>query len=215
MSFDNNNSSTSAPLLRCFYRNKYERIYWELISVIPSNKPRTCKTEEHHIVPKCMGGHPTDKDNLCYPTPRQHYILHRLLNKMFPEHEGLYYAIFRMSSSGKSRDYDYLRSNYVRSKSHNQKIALALKGVPLPEDRKRRISQSRLSSEKLLKGANHPNSRKDLESIKEDIRIIWIESDKPGDIKLGQLLGLGTKKNKYRCKTLQRFIKEFREEDIV
>jgi hypothetical protein len=215
MSFDNNNSSTSAPLLECFYRNKYERIYWELISVIPTEKPRTLKTEEHHIVPKCLGGHPKDKRNLCYPTLRQHFVLHRLLNKMYPDHEGLFYAIFRMSCSGNSYTYSHLRSNYVRSKGHNQKISDSLKGQKLSDSRKLNISRARLSSNKVPKGVNHPGSNKILENRKNEIREIWRAEGKPGDVKLGQLLGMGTGKNSYRCKTLQRFIKDFKEEDIV
>jgi hypothetical protein len=215
MSIDNNNLPTSAPLLECFYRNKYERVYWELISVIPADKPKTYRTEEHHIVPKCMGGHRTKRENLCYPSLRQHYILHRLLNKMYPDHEGLFYAIFRMSASVKSREYESLKSNYVRTREHNIKISQSLKGKPLSEERKRKISQSRRTSLKTRKGVNHPNSRKDLELIREEIKKVWIENGKPGDILLGQLLGLGTKKNHYRCKTLQRFIKQFKEEDIV
>lgn len=215
MSIDNNKSSTSAPLLECFYRNKYERTYWRIISVVPKTKLRTYKTEEHHIVPKYMGGHPTDKDNLCYPSLKQHYVLHRLLNKMYPDHEGLFYAIFRMSKSGRSRDYEYLRTNFVRSEGHNRKISESLKGKPLSEERKRKISQSRKSSSKVPKGVDHPNSRKDLEVRKGEIKEVCMNNGKPGDITLGQLLGLGTGKNKYRCKTLQRFIKEFRDEDIV
>lgn len=215
MSFDNNNSSTSAPLLECFYKNKYERIYWELISVIPKYRPRTLKTEEHHIVPKCLGGHPKDPSNLCYPTLRQHFVLHRLLNKMYPEHEGLFYAIFRMSCSGNSHTYSHLRSNYVRSKQHNQKISNSLKGQRLSESRKLKISRSRLESERTPKGKDHPNSNTTLENRKDEIRGIWRSEGKPGDVRLGQLLGMSTKKNKYRSKTLQRFIRDFKEEDIV
>jgi len=215
MSFDNNNSSTSAPLLKCFYRNKYERCYWELISVTPSEKPRTFKTEEHHIIPKCLGGHPREKSNLSYPTPRQHFVLHRLLNKMFPDHEGLFYAIFRMSCSGNSRVYSHLKLNYVRSSEHNQRISESLRGQRLTETRKKKKSRARLASPNTLSGEDHPNSNKDLESRKEEIRSVWLENGKPGDVKLGQFLGLGTGKKGYRCKTLQRFIKEFKDEDIV
>jgi hypothetical protein len=47
---------------------------------------------------------------------------------MYPTHEGLWYAIFRMSIKGNSRIYSYLRENYVRSKAHNEKIKKALTG---------------------------------------------------------------------------------------
>ena len=212
---ENNNPSTSAPLLECHYRNKYENWYWQIIYQCPKTRPVSHKTEEHHIVPKCLGGSKTDPKNLCYPTLRQHFILHRLLNKMYLDHEGLWYAVFRMSSVGGGRTYEFLRKNYVRSKFHNFRIAESLRGVSLTPERRMNISKARLNSSNTLKGYAHPNSNKDLESMKDKIRQVWIENNKPGDILLGQLLNLNTKKNGFRSKTLQRFIRNFKEEDIV
>lgn len=215
MSSDDNKSSTSAPLLKCYYRSKYERWYWDLINFCPKSRPKSLKTEEHHIVSKCLGGSKKDPENLCYPTPRQHFILHRLLNKMYPDHEGLWYSAFRMSASGGGRVYEFLKVNYVRSKSHNDRISESLKGKPHSPERKKKISEARKNSPNTLKGPSHPNSNKELEVRKEEIKQIWLENGKPGDITLGRLLGLDTGKNGYRSKTLQRFIKDFKEEDIV
>jgi len=215
VSLDNNNPSKSAPLPECYYRNKYENWYWKIINQCPKTRPNFHRTEEHHIVSKCFGGSKTDPDNLCYPTLRQHFVLHRLLNKMFPDHEGLWYAIFRMSFSGGGRVYEYLRKNYVRTESHNSRIADSLRGIPQTPERRSNISKARLESPNIPRGSSHPNSNKELENRKSEIRQVWNDNNKPGDILLGQLLGLGTKKNGYRSKTLQRFIKEFREEDIV
>jgi hypothetical protein len=210
VSSEDNNPSTSAPLLECFYRNKYERWYWNLIDSCPTSKPEGLKCEEHHVVPKCLGGHKTDPQNLCYPTIRQHFVLHRLLNKMYPTHEGLWYAIFRMSIKGDSRIYSYLRENYVRSKAHNEKIKKALTGKPLSDERREKISRARLESLKVLKGSDHPQANKDLWIRADEIKKVWIENGKPRWIKLGSLIGL-----KSRCKTLQTMIKAFKEEDIV
>jgi hypothetical protein len=210
VSSENDNPSTSAPLLKCVFRNKYEKWYWETIERSPKTRPTIGKFEEHHIVPKCCGGHKTDPSNLCYPSPREHFILHRLLNKMYPDHEGLWYAIFRMSSKGRSRVYSHLKENYVRSALHNLKIKRALTNTPLSEDRKKNISRARLSSLNTLKGPNHPLARRDLWEREEEIRRVWLENGKPKWIRLGSLIGLDK-----RAKTLSTMVKKFEEEDIV
>ena len=52
-------------------------------------------TEIHHIVPRCMGG--TDsKDNLVKLTPREHFIAHWMLTKIYPDNNKLKYALFCM-----------------------------------------------------------------------------------------------------------------------
>ncbi len=39
--------------------------------------------ENHHIIPKCVGG-TNDKDNLVLLTTREHFVIHKLLVKIFP-----------------------------------------------------------------------------------------------------------------------------------
>lgn len=48
--------------------------------------------EAHHIIPKCMGGG-DEEGNLILLTAREHFIAHRLLNKMFPDQVGLLLAV--------------------------------------------------------------------------------------------------------------------------
>lgn len=63
--------------------NKYERYYNILID---SRKTRlldkSIYTEKHHIIPKSLGG-PNSRDNLLRLLPREHFIAHLLLAKMF------------------------------------------------------------------------------------------------------------------------------------
>lgn len=61
--------------------NKYSKWYFNLIN---SRKTllREEYTESHHIIPKSLGGS-NDLKNLINLTPREHFIAHLLLTKMF------------------------------------------------------------------------------------------------------------------------------------
>jgi hypothetical protein len=61
-----------------FKDNKYTRWYFSIVS-----KPFTGDgySENHHIIPKAMGG-PNSKSNIVRLTARQHFVIHRLLIKM-------------------------------------------------------------------------------------------------------------------------------------
>jgi hypothetical protein len=54
--------------------------------------------EKHHILPRCMDGS-NDKSNLVDMLPREHFIAHRLLAKMYPEVSGLLFALLRMKQN--------------------------------------------------------------------------------------------------------------------
>ena len=52
------------------------------------------KTEKHHIIPRCKGG--TDETtNLVLFTPKEHYVAHHLLSKIYPNDDSLFLA-YRM-----------------------------------------------------------------------------------------------------------------------
>lgn len=79
--------------------------------------------EIHHIVPKSMGGS-NDKDNLILFTPREHFIAHRLLEKITKNtkhHYKMLKAVYMMSQDGattrhtpKARVYENIRCNYLK-----------------------------------------------------------------------------------------------------
>lgn len=90
----------------------YKRIYDQLIE--RARKTSTDeKVENHHILPKCLGGC-DDDDNLVELTCREHFIAHLLLAKMHPMKLSLSYAVARMSEYGRynSKDYSRLRKKY-------------------------------------------------------------------------------------------------------
>ena len=75
--------------------------------------------EFHHIMPKSFGGSNT-YDNLIPLTPREHYLMHYLLCKIYKNDNDKYYkmlnAFNRMSHCGKynSKMYSYLRDEFRR-----------------------------------------------------------------------------------------------------
>lgn len=75
----------------------YQRLY---NNIIAKAKERALGsevyTETHHIIPRCMGG--TDSsDNLVDLTFREHFIVHWLLCKIYPDVWKLYFAFFQMT----------------------------------------------------------------------------------------------------------------------
>ena len=70
--------------------------YINFIQSILSNREnvRFPNSEQHHIVPKCMGG-TNIENNLIYLSYREHYIAHYMLAKAFPLHP-ITFAITKM-----------------------------------------------------------------------------------------------------------------------
>lgn len=62
------------------------------------NRVLTCYTENHHVIPRCMGG-TDDPDNIVALTPEEHYTAHLLLAKAYPDHPALLYACMMMTAS--------------------------------------------------------------------------------------------------------------------
>lgn len=99
----------------------YQRIYDQIIERA-KNRQLTGYKERHHIIPRCMGG-TNEKSNLVYLTAREHFIVHKLLCEIYPEHHGLLKAYFAMamltlpnrSNSLTSREYNYLRIEFSKS----------------------------------------------------------------------------------------------------
>ena len=79
----------------------YKKIYTSLIET-RKNRGRSKNNgifERHHILPKCVGGKDT-KDNLILLTPREHFLAHWLLVKMYEgkQKSSLSYAFWKMCS---------------------------------------------------------------------------------------------------------------------
>jgi len=90
----------------------YEKHYGLLIE---RARARTIEgySEEHHVVPKCLGGS-NDPLNLVSLTPEEHYLAHQLLFEMNPDNVKLLYAVTYMCAPrnqglSKNKMYGWLR----------------------------------------------------------------------------------------------------------
>jgi len=63
-----------------FMKNKYTKWYYHIINGAV-NRRLEIYTEEHHVIPKSMGG-TNHSDNLVRLTAREHFLCHLLLTKM-------------------------------------------------------------------------------------------------------------------------------------
>jgi hypothetical protein len=115
---------------------KYELVYFHLIEsrklLSPSN------FEKHHIIPQCLGG-TNEPSNIVKLTPREHFLAHRLLAKMYPEHGGLLYAANMMSKYKKSRCKIY--NGRKITEEHRNIISVTHKGKQLTPETKLKISE--------------------------------------------------------------------------
>ena len=112
----------------------YQVLYASLIKKAQKRTANTEYTENHHIIPKCMGGDDSD-NNLVELTGREHYVAHQLLAKIYPESSGLILAAIRMCSSSeehgigrsKNRLYSWLREQWAKTQS----VAMSGDGNPM------------------------------------------------------------------------------------
>jgi 5-methylcytosine-specific restriction endonuclease McrA len=74
----------------------YQKIYNNIIERA-RNRVVEGYIEVHHIVPKCLGG-TNDVDNLVSLTAEEHYIVHMLLVKIYPDNKSLWYAANMMAN---------------------------------------------------------------------------------------------------------------------
>jgi len=104
-------------------------------------------TERHHIIPKCMGG-TNDPDNLVDLTAREHYVIHQLLVKMYPENEKLVQAAHMMTMNlhgkrSKNRKYSWLRKKHANTMSISMMGNTNSKGKKKPSRSKEHVENHR------------------------------------------------------------------------
>lgn len=87
-------------------------------SIIENAKKRNIEhnyTEIHHVVPRCMGGN-DDKDNLVILLYREHFLIHWLLCKIYPNNYKLKAAFAKMcEAKGKRIVCSYMFSAVKRN----------------------------------------------------------------------------------------------------
>jgi len=103
----------------------YQKIYDALIHRAQNrilNQETYC--EIHHIIPRCLSG--TDHaENLVRLTLREHFFAHLVLCKIYPDHIGLYRAVFLMSNTRElknSKDFSKMKSTWARLVKNRQQL---------------------------------------------------------------------------------------------
>lgn len=120
-------------------------------------------TERHHIIPKCMGGN-NNKENLVFLTAQEHFIIHKLLHFIHPNHNKLFYAYKQMATQTNSiknkrtytvgpKEFERLRIEHARrisedrmgivfSKQHRENISKSLTGRTIPRNVRKKIGEA-------------------------------------------------------------------------
>ncbi len=86
----------------------YQKIYDSLVKKFQGLQDRDLANskyfyvESHHVQPRCMGGS-DESENLVFLPAREHFIAHRLLCKIHPEHSGIAWALYMMSNVTRDR----------------------------------------------------------------------------------------------------------------
>ena len=84
----------------------YKKVYNNIVrQSLSKNRVKGDLYENHHIVPKCMGGL-DDKCNMVLLTPREHFVCHHLLCKIYGD-DKLKYAFWMMYTMKDSLNRDY------------------------------------------------------------------------------------------------------------
>ena len=142
-------------------------------------------TENHHIIPRCIGG-TDEKTNLVKLTPEEHYIAHQLLVKIYPKENGLKCALvfFKGGNNGMIRN-NHLYG-WVRRKAREGMVILAT-GRTHTEETKEKLRQ--------YKGENHHNFGKKREEghsekVSDGLKIYWSK------VKSGEIIRAPREKKK-------------------
>jgi hypothetical protein len=158
----------------------YEKIYNQLIERARSeNRQKGCGIyfERHHAIPKCLGGS-NDKINLVLLTAREHFLAHKLLCEIYPNHAKLKYALWAMINLNNSnqsrlykitsREYQLARTNYIQlvKKPKSEEHRLKLKQSWTNERRQQE------SSRKLGKKIKYKNGVSPLKGTKKPKELI-------------------------------------------
>jgi hypothetical protein len=109
----------------------YQKIYDLIIEKAKKENRKRNKEiyyEEHHIIPKCLNG-TNDKENKVFLTAKEHFVVHKLLVKMFPSSNGIKLSFYRMCFCRSknqqriipsARDYQYAKELDREAKKGNK-----------------------------------------------------------------------------------------------
>jgi len=139
----------------------YQKIHNQIIDRAKSRILYGYK-ERHHIISRCLGG-TDDPSNIVLLTAREHFIIHKLLCKIYPNEDKLFFAYRMMAVMKNSKDNK--RDYYISAREFeeirilaNEKIGNAARGRKMPPRPKEVIDK--LIATKKLNGYRHSDETK-------------------------------------------------------
>jgi len=156
--------------------------------------------ENHHIVPKCMGGE-NISENIVKLTAAEHYIAHQLLVKIYPENTSLIFAAMMMTGNTNGN-----RANNKVYKWLKEKCSSVTKGVSY-DDRygKETATSKKLKTSNSMKGVKKSDSHKESlvkawteRQISNEHKAIWKQNGKNlGNNKAARLKAANTRSSEW------------------
>lgn len=144
----------------------YQKIYNEIIDNAKTRNIQDVYYENHHIIPKCMGGS-NKKDNLVKLTAREHFICHWLLFRQYRTSK-LAHAWFCMcrTSENQSRYCTSKQYEYART-AHSNAVSKQMKGVGNPFYGKKHTKKS--IAKIILANKNHIKTQEVIDNWVEKV----------------------------------------------
>lgn len=195
----------------------YLKIYNSIIEK-GKNRILTGYTENHHIIPKCVGG-TNNKWNMVRLTAKEHYICHMLLCEIYSEENKLKYAFWRMCNVVNN---EFQNRNYKISASTYERIKKEI-SVIISEDRKGKPTTLgyKHTPESILKIKKNRYNQIITNEAKEKMSIahknkLWFYNDKGEHLRAlpddPRIIEEGWKKGRIGGKELSRLANEKRKE---
>ena len=134
----------------------YKKIY---DSIITRAKERQLEGygENHHIVPKCLGGN-NRKENIAKLTAKEHWISHLLLIEIYPNHPKLKLAVRMMMVKGSNQERkaitsgrQFERLRIQAAKAHSS-LMLGVLRTPFTQEHRDNIRKAKLGKPGTNKG---------------------------------------------------------------
>jgi len=165
----------------------YQKIYNQIIERAKNEnrtKNKEIYYEAHHIIPVCLGGegkkNQTNHANLVLLTAKEHFLCHRLLVEIYPNHKGIIYSFWMMSNGcytksdnhhryiPSSRAYKHAKELFIRnkigvkqSKETIEKRIKKSKGQKRSKETCRLISQSKMGKLPPVAGKKYSEESKE------------------------------------------------------
>lgn len=145
----------------------YRLLYNLLVQKAQTRKEVPDVIEKHHILPKSMGGS-NSKSNIVFFTPKEHYVAHHLLWKVYRNKE-MHYAFWLMvnkTSNDGRRTYRVNSRTYSLAKEqHSIEVSRTHTGRLVTAETRKRSSMSLKGKPAWNKGLKNPYSEETLEKM--------------------------------------------------